>query len=226
MRVDFGQCTSYGTNQHQPYITQQSNGVGVRFLCGDDGRKAFIWDIMPDFYYFGASKMGWFFTYSGIDGTLFNAWDKQTTYKPTEDDFSKGLWCYLGVEDGLDQHGNNFYLRIGTTHTFFRTTIFAANEPMMPTSGKNASTQQSNGMAERFLLVDDGHWPMWQPTTSDLVVTFFVQNQLVWMELAAVRMIEETTIYKKNRYYGYNIYEGVDVLIAMIGRSRLHTIHN
>ena len=67
---------------------------------------------------------------------------------------------------------------------------------------------------------------MWQPTTSDLVVTFFVQNQLVWMELAAVRMIEETTIYKKNRYYGYYIYEGVDVLIAMIGRSRLHTIHN
>ena len=37
MRVDFGQCTSYGTNQHQPYITQQSNGVGVRFLSGDDG---------------------------------------------------------------------------------------------------------------------------------------------------------------------------------------------
>ena len=34
--------TSYGTNQRQPYITQQSNGVGVRFLCGDDGREAFI----------------------------------------------------------------------------------------------------------------------------------------------------------------------------------------
>ena len=49
---------------------------------------------------------------------------------------------------------------------------------------------------------------------------------MVWIELAAGRMIEETTIYKKNRYYGYNIYEGVDVLIAMIGRSRLHTIHN
>jgi hypothetical protein len=30
-------------------------------------------------------------------------------------------------------------------------------------------------------------------------------------------MIEETTINKKNIYHGYNIYEGVDVLIAMIG---------
>ena len=65
---------------------------------------------------------------------------------------------------------------------------------MMPTRGKNALTQQSNGMVERFLLLDDGHWPMQQPTTSDLVVTFLVQNHLVWIELAAGRMIEETTI--------------------------------
>ena len=53
--------TSYGTDQRQPDITQQSNGVGVRFLCVDYGREAFIWGIMPDFYYFGASKMGWLF---------------------------------------------------------------------------------------------------------------------------------------------------------------------
>ena len=70
-------------NQSQLGITQQSNRVGVRFLCGDDGREAFIWGIMPDFYYFGASKKGWFFTYFGINGTLMNAWDKQTIYKPT-----------------------------------------------------------------------------------------------------------------------------------------------
>jgi hypothetical protein len=31
-------------------------------------------------------------------------------------------------------------------------------------------------------------------------------------------MIEETTINKKNSYHGYIIHEGVDVLIAMIGR--------
>jgi len=46
---------------------------------------------MPDFYYFGASKMGLFFTYFGINGTLLNAWDKQTIYKPTEDAFGWGL---------------------------------------------------------------------------------------------------------------------------------------
>lgn len=42
-------------------ITQQSNRVGGRLPCGYYGREAFIWGIMPDFYYFGASKMGWLF---------------------------------------------------------------------------------------------------------------------------------------------------------------------
>ena len=107
------------------------------------------------------------------------------------------------MEGGLDQHGNNSYLRVGTTHSFFRTSILAVNEPMMPNSGKNASTQQSTGIGERFLLVDDGDRPICQPTTSHLVVTFLVQNRMVWIELAAGRMIEETTINKKNIYHGY-----------------------
>ena len=64
-------------------ITQQSNRVGGRLPCGYYGREAFIWGIMPDFYYFGAWKMGWFFGYFGINGILSNAWDKQTIYKPT-----------------------------------------------------------------------------------------------------------------------------------------------
>ena len=74
-------------------------GVGVRFPCGGDGREAVIWGIMPDFYYFGASKMGWFLKI-WYDGTLLNAWDKQTIYKPAEDAFGWGFWCYLGVEGG------------------------------------------------------------------------------------------------------------------------------
>ena len=40
---------------------------------------------------------------------------------------------------------------------------------------------------------------MWQPTASVLVVTFLVQNRMAWIELAASRMIDETTIYKKMR---------------------------
>ena len=71
---------------------------------------------------------------------------------------------------------------------------------MLLNSGKNALTQQSNGIAKRFLLVDDGHRPIFQPTTSNLVVTlvatFLVQNRMLWIELAAGRMIEEATIHK------------------------------
>ena len=48
----------------------------------------------------------------------------------------------------------------------------AVNEPMLPNSGKNALTQQSTGIGERFLPVADGDRPIWQPTTSYLVVTF------------------------------------------------------
>ena len=77
--------------------------------------------------------------------------------------------------------------------------ILAINDPMLLNSGKNALTQQSTGTVERFLSLYDGHWPMWQPTTYDLVVTFSVQKHMVWIELAAGRMIEETTIYKKIR---------------------------
>ena len=71
---------------------------------------------------------------------------------------------------------------------------------MLLDSGKNAITQQSNCIAKWFLLVDDGHWPIFQPTTSNLVVTldatFLVQNCMSWIELAAGRMIEEATIHK------------------------------
>ena len=127
---------------------------------------------MPDFYYFGASKMRCFFTYFGIDGTVLNDWDKQTIYNPTEDAFGWGLSCYLGVEGGWNQHGNNFYLRVGTSHTLSRTTILAVNDPMLLNSGKKSSTQQSTSIGDRFLPVEDGGRPMWQPTTSHLVVTF------------------------------------------------------
>ena len=44
----------YATNQRHPSKTQQSNGVGVRFICGGDGQEAFIGGAKPDFYYFGA----------------------------------------------------------------------------------------------------------------------------------------------------------------------------
>ena len=66
MRVDFGQCTSYGTNQHQPYITQQSNGVGVRFLCGVDGLKTIWNDNKLIFTTFLMKNWG--------DGGLFCCW--------------------------------------------------------------------------------------------------------------------------------------------------------
>ena len=42
MLVDILDNTSqYGMKQHHLHITQQSNGVGVRFVHGDDGVGAF-----------------------------------------------------------------------------------------------------------------------------------------------------------------------------------------
>ena len=66
---------------------------------------------------------------------------------------------------------------------------------------------------------------MWQPTTSHLVVTFSVQNQLILMETAAGDVKGQTTINKKNEYHGYYIYESIDVLIAMIWQRMDSTIH-
>ena len=61
---------------------------------------------------------------------------------------------------------------------------------------------------------------MWQPTASVLVVTFLLQNCRIWIELTVGRMIEETTINKKNRYHGYGTSEGVYVFIAIIHSAR------
>ena len=76
---------------------------------------------------------------------------------------------------------------------------------MLLISGKMALTQQSTGIGDWFLAVEDGDRPMWQPTTSDLVVIFISQNQLLRMEMAAGRVMEQTTIYRKNTYHGYDI---------------------
>jgi len=76
---------------------------------------------------------------------------------------------------------------------------------MLLIRGKMALTQQSTGIGDWFLAVEDGDRPMWQPTTSDLVVIFIPQNQLLRMEMAAGRVKEQTTIYRMNTYHGYDI---------------------
>ena len=118
-----------------------------------------------------------------------------------------------------------FCLRVGTLHTLRWTTILAVNDPMLLISGKMALTQQSTGIGDWFLAVEDGDRPMWQPTTSDLVVIFISQNQLLRMEMAVCGVMEQTTIYKKNTYHGYDIWEGFKVLIAIIWQRMDSTIH-
>jgi len=76
---------------------------------------------------------------------------------------------------------------------------------MLLISGKITLTQQSTGIGDWFLAVEDGDRPMWQPTKSDLVVIFIPQNQLLRMEMAAGRVKEQTTIYRMNTYHGYDI---------------------
>ena len=44
-----------------------------------------------------------------------------------------------------------------STHTILRTTIMALNDLIPINSGENTLTQQSTGMGERFLPVDDRH---------------------------------------------------------------------
>ena len=96
---------------------------------------------------------------------------------------------------------------------------------MLLISGKMALTQQSTGIGDWFLAVEDGERPMWQPTTSDLVVFFISQNQLLRIEMAVCGVMEQTTIYKKNTYHGYDIWEGFKVLIAIIWQRMDSTIH-
>ena len=119
-----------------------------------------------------------------------------------------------------------FCLRVGTSqHTILRTTIWAVNDPMLPNSGKKLLTQQSTSIGNRFLPVKDGDRPKWQPTTSVLVATFLVQNRMVWIELAASRMIEDTTIYKKMRNHWWHIWSSIDALIAMVWQRMDSIIH-
>jgi len=47
--------------------------------------------LCPIFIILVHQKWGDFFTYFGINGTLLNAWDKQTIYKPAEDAFGWGF---------------------------------------------------------------------------------------------------------------------------------------
>ena len=53
----------------------------------------------------------------------------------------------------------------------------------------------------------------------------YTQNQLLRMEMAAGRVKEQTTIYRKNTYHGYDIWEGFKVLIAIIWQRMDSTIH-
>jgi len=81
----------------------------------------------------------------------------------------------------------------------------ALNDLILINSGKNASTQQSTAMRERFVLVDDWHWPMWQPTTLVLVVTFLGTTLY---DMDRVNCGEDgrgnNNKQKKNRYHGYD----------------------
>ena len=85
------------------------------------------------------------------------------------------------------------------------TTILAVNDPMLLISGKMALTQQSTGIGDWFLAVEDGDRPMWQHTTSDLVVILYHKISCYGWRLAAGRVKEQTTIYRKNTYHGYDI---------------------
>ena len=60
------------------------------------------------------------------------------------------IWVWGVVRTNM---GTCFVLEL----VLLRTTILAVNDPMLLNSGKNALTQQSTGIVERFLLVDDDH---------------------------------------------------------------------
>ena len=69
------------------------------------------------------------------------------------------------MEGGYEQHGIVFLTEMVTSHTILRTTILAVHDPILHNSGKKSLTQQSTSIEERFLEVDGGDGPMWQPTT-------------------------------------------------------------
>ena len=88
-----------------------------------------------------------------------------------------------------------------------------------------ALTQQSTGIGDWFLAVEDGDRPMWQPTTSDLVVIFISHNQLLRIEMAVCGVMEQTTITKRTHIMDMIYEKGFKVLIAIIWQRMDSTIH-
>ena len=201
-------------------------GVGVRFLCGDDGREAFIWGIMPDFYYFGASKMGWFFTYFGIDGTILNAWDKTTINKPFSGVYRWGLWCYFGCGGWIGPTWEHFlslswYLTYPPQNNHFGSKWYHAAHQW-----QNALTQQSTGIGRTVFI---GGW--WSLTNVAAYNIRFGCNFL-YTKSAAMdgdgcgETWRSKQQYTKRTHIMDMIYEkGLIVLIAMIWQCLDSTIH-
>ena len=149
-------------------MTQQSNGVGVRFLCRDDVWEAFIRGTKPNFQYFGAPKIRWFFNYFGIDGPLLNTWDKTTINTPSSGVNDWGLWCCLAKEGENERHGIVFSHRSGTSIP--SSNNIGSVDPILHNSGNNTLTQQSTDNGERFLAVYDDDGSIRQPTTWELFI--------------------------------------------------------
>ena len=98
----------YATNQRHPSTTQQSNGLVVRFICGDDGWEAFIGGAKPDFYYFGAPKWGDFSTILVLMVLFSMPWTKQQLT-------NRSVASIVGVCDAVWQ----WRMNMSNTRSFF-----------------------------------------------------------------------------------------------------------
>ena len=165
--------------------------------------------------------MRWFFTYFGINGTLLNAWDKQTIYNQQRmslDGVCDATWGW----GWIGPNGEHFLSWSWYQHTLIRTTVLPVNDPILLNGGKKGLTQQSTGIGERFFI---SGW--WSPINVAAYNTrfgyiFLSQNQLIWMEIDEGGVIEQTTINKRTHIMDMINEKGSKCLLQWLAVPRLH----
>ena len=164
--------------------------------------------------------MRWFFTYFGINGTLLNAWVKQTIYNQLRMsldgvcDATWG-WGWIGPTWGT------FLSWSWYQHTLIRTTVLPVNvnDPILLNGGKKRLNTTINWYRRTFFY----QWMMVTDQCGSLQhqirLYFFITksadmdgDRWGWRDRANNNK-------QKNTYHGYDKWEGFKVLIAMIGSA-------
>ena len=159
--------------------------------------------------------MRWFFTYFGINGTLLNAWDKQTIYNQQRmslDGVCDATWGW-----GVDRTniGTFFVLELVPTYPHQNNRI----APILLNGGKKRFNTTINWYRRtlfyQWMMVTDQCGSLQHQIRLYFFITKSADmdgDRWGWRDRANNNK-------QKNTYHGYDKWEGFKVLIAMIGSA-------